>query len=238
MIAEVRENIRRRGGPRSLVVAHYAPDHAIEGKDLGAIAEARNMTPEAAALDLVSKGGVSIVSFNMSEDDIALIMRQPWTMTSSDGGLVLPTEGVPHPRNYGAFPRKIARYVRERKVVTLEAAVRSMTGLSAEVMGIPDRGMLRKGAAADVVIFDPAAVRDAATYTKPHQLAEGMWYVFVNGTPVIAKGTFTEREARARAAQAAQDGEARDDGPMINDDEINDRCDDDRVSSVHRGRPG
>jgi N-acyl-D-amino-acid deacylase len=192
MIAEVRENIRRRGGPRSLVVAHYAPDRAIEGKDLGAIAAARNMTPEATALDLVSKGGVSIVSFNMSEDDIALIMRQPWTMTSSDGGLVPMTEGVPHPRNYGAFSRKIARYVRERKVVTLETAVRSMTGLSAEVMGIPDRGVLRKGAAADVVIFDPAAVRDAATYTQPHQLAEGMWYVFVNGVPVIAKGAFTE----------------------------------------------
>ncbi len=108
MIAEVRENIRRRGGPRSLVVAHYAPDRAIEGKDLGAIAEARNMTPEATALDLVSKGGVSIVSFNMSEDDIALIMRQPWTMTSSDGGLVLTTEGVPHPR-YGAFSRGRSR---------------------------------------------------------------------------------------------------------------------------------
>jgi N-acyl-D-amino-acid deacylase len=192
MIADVRENIRRRGGPRSLVVAHYAPDRAIEGKDLGAIAEARKMTPEEAALELVSKGGVSIVSFNMSEDDIALIMRQPWTMTSSDGGLVQATEGVPHPRNYGAFPRKIARYVRERKVITLETAVRSMTGLSAEVMGIPDRGVLRKGAAADVVIFDPAAVRDTATYTQPHQLAEGMWYVFVNGTAVIAKGTFTD----------------------------------------------
>ena len=135
---------------------------------------------------------MSIVSFNMSEDDIALIMRQPWTMTSSDGGLVQMTDGVPHPRNYGAFPRKIARYVRERKVVTLEAAVRSMTSLSAQVMGFPDRGVLRKGAVADVLIFDPAAVRDAATYTKPHQLAEGMWYVFVNGAPVIAKGTFTD----------------------------------------------
>lgn len=145
-----------------------------------------------AALDLVSKGGVSIVSFNMSEEDIALIMRQPWTMTSSDGGLGFPNEGVPHPRNYGAFARKIARYVNERKTVTLDAAVRSMTGLSAEVFGIADRGVLRTGAAADVVIFDPAAVRDAATYTKPHQLAEGMWYVFVNGTPVIVKGAFTD----------------------------------------------
>lgn len=192
MLAEVRENIRRRGGPASLFIAQYGPDHSIEGKHLGDVAAARKVAPEVAALDLVAKGGVSIVSFNMSEDDIALIMRQPWTMTSSDGGLGFPNEGVPHPRNYGAFARKIARYVNERKTVTLDAAVRSMTGLSAEVFGIIDRGVLRQGAAADVVIFDPAAIRDTATYTKPHQLAEGMWYVFVNGTPVIVKGAFTD----------------------------------------------
>ena len=139
-------------------------------------------------MDLIVKGDVSIVSFNMSEQDIELIMRQPWTMASSDGGLVPMNAGVPHPRNYGAFARRIARYVNERKTVPLEFALRSMTGLSADVFGIPDRGYLRAGAWADVLVFDPAAVRDLATYTKPHQLAQGMWYVFVNGTPVLEKG--------------------------------------------------
>lgn len=191
ILTEAKENIRRRGGPASLVVAHYAPDRTLEGKNLEQIAKARDLTPEVAAADLIADGDVSIVSFNMSEDDIAIIMKQPWTMTSSDGGLVFPNEGVPHPRNYGAFARKIARYVNERKTVTLEQAVHSMTGLSADTFGIPDRGHLRQGDWADIAIFDPAAVRDVATYAKPHQLAVGMSYVLVNGVPVIEEGKFT-----------------------------------------------
>ncbi len=191
LLAEVRENIRRRGGPASLVVAHYRPDRSLEGKNLGEIASARGLSPEAAAIALISAGSVSIVSFNMSEDDIERIMRQPWTMTSSDGGLVFPNEGVPHPRNYGAFARKIARYVNERKTVSLDAAIRSMTSLPADVFGMTDRGVLRPGAWADVVVFDPKTVRDVATYTKPHQLATGMDYVVVTGQIVVDGGRFT-----------------------------------------------
>jgi N-acyl-D-amino-acid deacylase len=191
MIPDARENIRRRGGAASLVIAHYAPDHSIEGKNLEAVSRARGGPPEEVAMDLVLKGDASIVSFNMSEKDIELIMRQPWTMASSDGGLVPMNEGVPHPRNYGAFARRIARYVNERKTIPLDFALRSMTGLSADVFGIPDRGYLRTGAWADVLVFDPAAVHDLATYTKPHRLAQGMWYVFVNGTPVLEKGELT-----------------------------------------------
>jgi len=188
ILPEARENIRRRGGAASLAIAHYVPDHSLEGKNLEDVSKMRGVSPEVAAMDLIVKGDVSIVSFNMSEQDIELIMRQPWTMASSDGGLVPMNAGVPHPRNYGAFARRIARYVNERKTVPLEFALRSMTGLSADVFGIPDRGYLRAGAWADVLVFDPAAVRDLATYTKPHQLAQGMWYVFVNGTPVLEKG--------------------------------------------------
>jgi N-acyl-D-amino-acid deacylase len=188
IMPEARENIRRRGGAASLAIAHYAPDRSLEGKNLEQVSKARGVSPEEAAMDLIVKGDVSIVSFNMSEQDIELIMRQPWTMASSDGGLVPMNAGVPHPRNYGAFARRIARYVNERKTVPLEFALRSMTGLSADVMGIPDRGYLREGAWADVLVFDPAAVHDLATYTKPHQLAQGMWYVLVNGTPVVEKG--------------------------------------------------
>jgi N-acyl-D-amino-acid deacylase len=185
---EARENIRRRGGPASLQIAHYAPDRTVEGKNLEQVSKARGVPPEEAAMDLIVKGDVSIVSFNMSEKDIELIMRQPWTMASSDGSLVPMNAGVPHPRNYGAFARRIARYVNERKTVTLDFALRSMTGLSADVFGIPDRGYLRTGAWADVIVFDPAAVRDVATYTNPHQLAQGMWCVIVNGVPVMENG--------------------------------------------------
>jgi N-acyl-D-aspartate/D-glutamate deacylase len=117
----------------------------------------------------------------MSEDDIRAIMRQPWTMTSSDGALSVRGPSVPHPRNNGAFARKLGVYVRERHVVSLEAAVRSMTSLPAEVFGFKDRGVLRTGAVADVVIFDPAAIVDHATYEHPHELSTGVSWVIVNG---------------------------------------------------------
>jgi N-acyl-D-aspartate/D-glutamate deacylase len=117
----------------------------------------------------------------MNEDDIAHIMRQDFTMTSSDGGLVAASEGKPHPRFYGTYPRKIARYVRERGVVSLPHAIRSMTSLPATVFGIADRGSLREGAWADIVVFDLESFRDRATYHDPHQLAEGAVHVLVNG---------------------------------------------------------
>ena len=189
--ATVRENIRRRGGAASLQIAAYAPDRSLEGKNVKQIAEARGVTPEVAAIDLMTRGGVSIVSFNMSEPDIRHIMTRPYTMTSSDGGLVPIGAGVPHPRNYGAFARRLSVYVRERNVTSLEDAIRAMTSLPAMAFGMTDRGILREGAAADIAVFDPAAVRDRATYTEPHQLAVGMSWVLVNGVPVISEGRFT-----------------------------------------------
>lgn len=192
LLEGVRENIQRRGGADAIQVAHYDPDRTLEGRTLGAIAAARGRDAAETAIDLLREGSVSIVSFNMSEPDIVHIMRQPWTMTSSDGGLVAMGEGVPHPRNYGAFPRKLARYVRERGVLTIEQAVRSMTGLPAEVFGLEGRGVLREGHAADLVMFDLDRVRDTASYTNPHQLAEGMAWVFVNGAAVIEDGAFTD----------------------------------------------
>ena len=186
------ENLRRRGGADAILIAHYRPDRSLEGRSLREIAEARGKPAVRTALELIAQQSPSIVSFNMSEDDIAELMRQPYTMTSSDGGLVAMDEGKPHPRNYGAFARKLSRYVRERDTVSLEHAIRSMTSLPASVFGMKDRGVIREGAAADIVIFDPARVEDRATYTEPHQLAEGMVYVLVNGELVIDEGKFTE----------------------------------------------
>ena len=123
------------------------------------------------------------------------LMAQPWTMTSSDGDLVPMGQGVPHPRSYGAFPRKIRLYVLEKGTIPLESAIRSMTSLPAEVYKMPDRGVLRAGAAADVVVFDLERVRDTAEYTDPHQLAEGMVWVFVNGQAAIRDGTFEDVRA-------------------------------------------
>lgn len=186
-----RENLRRRGGPRSILIAHFRPDRTLEGKTLDVIAADRKQEPLRTAMELIAQGAPSIVSFNMSEGDIEHLMRQPYTMTSTDGGLVAMNEGNPHPRNYAAFPRKLARYVRDRQVVTLEHAIRSMTSLPAGVLGMRDRGVIREGAWADVLVFDPVAVTENATYTSPHQLAGGFDWVLVNGVVVRANGTFT-----------------------------------------------
>jgi N-acyl-D-amino-acid deacylase len=188
--AKVRENIRRRGGSASLQIASYGADRSLEGKNVGEIAAARGVAPEIAAIELMAAGNASIVSFNMSEADIRHIMTRPYTMASSDGGLVAMGAGQPHPRNYGAFARRLAVYVRERGVTSLEEAIRSMTSLPASVFGMKDRGVIREGAVADLAVFDPARVRDRATYTEPHQLAEGMSWVLVNGVPVVENGTF------------------------------------------------
>jgi N-acyl-D-amino-acid deacylase len=188
----IRENLRRRGGADAIQIAFFKPDPSMQGMRLSAIAKKLGVSADKAALQLMARGSASIVSFNMSEKDIELIMKQPWTMASSDGGLVLPASGQPHPRDYGAFARRLNVYVRERGVVPLEFAIRSMTSLPAAVFGMKDRGMIREGAAADIAVFDPSRVRDRATYEQPHQLAEGIDWVLVNGVVVIENGRFTE----------------------------------------------
>ena len=182
------ENITRRGGPGTLVISDYAPNHALEGKSLATIAAERGVTPVDLVVALLEKGDGGLVSFNMSERDIAHIMRQPWTMTCTDGDLTAPGQGKPHPRGYGAFARKLAVYARDREVITLADAVRSMTSLPAQVFGLTDRGVIRRGAHADVVIFDPARIRDTATYDSPQRPAEGVSDVLVNGVLTIDNG--------------------------------------------------
>lgn len=188
---EIRANIARRGGAASLQISRFAPDPSLEGKTLADLAQATGESPEEVALDLLARGGASLVSFNMNERDIEQIMTRPYTMTCTDGDLVPMGEGKPHPRAYGAFPRKLRVYVRERQVVDWPFAIRSMTHLPAAVFGLEDRGQLRPGAWADILIFDPARVTDKATYTDPHQLSEGIDTILVNGVLVRDEGTFT-----------------------------------------------
>jgi N-acyl-D-aspartate/D-glutamate deacylase len=191
LVAEMKANIARRGGAATLLISRFRPDSSIEGKTLEELAKGANKPPEEVALDLLVQGGAGLVSFNMAEKDIELIMRRPWTMTSSDGGLGPMGEGRPHPRAYGAFPRKLRVYVRERKIIDWPFAIRSMTSLPATVFGLKDRGVLRPGAWADIVIFDPLQVGDRATYENPHQLSVGIDTILVNGRIARLDGRFT-----------------------------------------------
>jgi N-acyl-D-aspartate/D-glutamate deacylase len=189
--AEMVENLARRGGADRIQFRRYRQDPSIEGRLLNEIADERGMDPIDLSIEFFKVESPSIVSFNMHENDIHTFMKQSWTMTSSDGDLVPWMEGVPHPRAYGAFTRKLRHYTLDEGVIDLPFAIRSMTSLPAQVYRIPDRGILQVGKAADIVVFDLETLQDKATFTEPHQLSEGMVHVFVNGEAAIRDREFT-----------------------------------------------
>jgi N-acyl-D-aspartate/D-glutamate deacylase len=197
--ARIREqmvpNLARRGGADRLQFRSYDPAPSIEGRTLADVAAKRDEDPLATALDLIEDGTPGVVSFDMLAEDVKRFMRQPWTMTSSDGGLGPMGEGVPHPRNYGAFPRKLRTYVQDEGVIDLGFAIRSMTQLTASVLGMEERGRLERGAKADVVVFDPERINDPATFQSPHQYADGVVHVLVNGTWALKEGEVTGKRA-------------------------------------------
>ncbi len=178
--ADMLENLDRRGGADRLQF-QSAPEPAYEGMTLQEVADQNGMEPVDMAIELLKRGGGRLVSFNMSDRDIELLMQQPWTMTSSDGGIAEMGRRKPHPRYYGAFPRKIRLYVKEKGVIDLATAIRSMTYTSATVFRLADRGIIRPGAIADMAVFDLERLTDKATYDDPHHLCEGVVYVLVNG---------------------------------------------------------
>lgn len=192
---EMVANLERRAGPGAIMFRRFAPDPSIEGKRLNALALERRVEPVDLAITLLQQGSPSIISFNMQDDDITAFMRQPWTMTASDGDLVEFGEGSAHPRSYGTFPRKLRIFALDRGVVSLERAIQSMTGMPAAVFHVRDRGEVRVGAFADLAIFDPAKLRETSTYQKPHALAEGMVRVFVNGQTAFVDGHLTAARA-------------------------------------------
>jgi N-acyl-D-aspartate/D-glutamate deacylase len=186
--AAVERNIERRGGAQSLALVSYRPKPEWAGKTLAEIAAATGRAPVAVVQEVLQNGGAGVVSFNMSEDDVLHIMRHPWVMTASDGSSPVLGAGVPHPRSYGTFARKLQLYAREKKALSLAQAVRAASGLPAEMLRLQDRGLLKKGYYADLLVFDPAKVRERATFTQPHQYSEGMELVLVNGKPAVAEG--------------------------------------------------
>jgi len=187
----------RGGGDLSRVqFAIVAWDRSLQGKTLADWAARRGLkpTPENAVgliLEGVLNGGAGMVYHVIDEADVRRIMMHQMTMIASDGRLTRLGDGVPHPRNYGTFPRVLGRYVRDEHVLTLEQAVNKMTGMPAARLGLRDHGCLRAGCVADVTIFDAANVRDVGTFTDPHHYPEGIPWVIVNGEPVIANGVFT-----------------------------------------------
>ena len=189
---EMVENLDRRGGADRIQIRDYDPNPSWAAWFLSDFAEEWDVDPIEAAIRILRQTSPAITSFNMNEEDIRRYMVQPWTMTSTDGSLPRFGEGLPHPRSYGTFARKIRRYVLEEGVLDLPTAIRSMTSLPADVLGVQDRGSIRAGAFADLVVFDLDRVRDVATYEEPHQLSEGMVHVLVNGEFAIREGAPTQ----------------------------------------------
>jgi len=190
-------NLERRAGPHALMIRSFAPDPSLEGKRLDEVGRIKGMDPLDAAIDMLIAGGAPTISFNMSDADVEAFMRQPWTMTSTDGGLPHFGKTSEHPRAYGAFPRKLRNYVLDKPVISMAQAIHAATGLPAKILGVPDRGLLREGAFADVIVLDPDSIRDLATYERPHAYSVGIDYVFVNGKAALAEGKpVTERHGR------------------------------------------
>jgi len=180
------------------VMVAFARNHPnYEGKSITEIAELEGKEPMDAVFDLLlaEDAQVNIVSFGMSEEDVKRVMSSPYMMVGSDGRAVAPRgilgRGKPHPRYYGTFPRVLGHYVREKGVLRLEEAVRKMTSLPAQRIGLRDRGLLKEGFKADITIFDPGRVKDEATFTDPHRFASGIPYVIVNGTIVVDNSEHT-----------------------------------------------
>ncbi|MEJ1238533.1 D-aminoacylase [Chryseolinea sp. T2] len=178
------------------VVARYGADTTMNGKNISEvnIAQGKKAKAENEAetiMDMVAKGSAQMVYFSMNEDDLRNIMRYPFNMFASDAGIIKYGSGVPHPRGYGTNSRVLGSYVRDQKVLRLEEAVRRMTSLPAQKFKLEDRGILKEGMAADVVVFDEATVGDPSTFSKPHAYSTGFRYVVVNGALAIDDGKIT-----------------------------------------------
>ena len=189
--SDIAHEIARRGGAPNVIVFDFT-DTTLYGKSLADISRLWKLDPVETTIRIQLEGlpnrngGARMRGFSMHEMDMERIAKQPWVATSTDGGIALPEEGPStHARFYGSFTRKIRHYALERGAISLEHAIRSSTSLPAQIMGLPDRGQVREGFAADLVVFDLATIRDKATFFEPHQHSEGVDYVFVNGVAVV-----------------------------------------------------
>ena len=172
------------------VVASYGADNAYNGKSITEINKLMGRKSKArfeaeTIMDMIEKGGAQMVYHSMNEEDVKYIMQYPFAMFGADAGVPVPGKGMPHPRGYGTNARVLGKYVRDEKVISLEEAVRRMTSLAAQKFGIKDRGLLREGMAADILVFDEKEVQDLSTFEQPHAYSKGFKYVIVNGQVVV-----------------------------------------------------
>ncbi|HEX6083366.1 MAG TPA: D-aminoacylase [Thermoanaerobaculia bacterium] len=191
------EKERGGGDPKNIQFASTSFDATLAGKNLADVTRARGLDVTVAnaadvAIDLITKGSVQGIFHGMAGEDVERILRHPATMIASDGEVARFGVDAPHPRSYGTFARVLGHYVRDRKLLTLEEAVRKMTSFPAARAGLRDRGILRPGMKADLVLFDPSVIADRATFEKPHQYAVGVSHVVVNGVLVVDDGKVTE----------------------------------------------
>lgn len=178
----VTENIRRRGGPTSLLLIK-ATETELEGQTLAQIADNSALSPTETALAIMEKGDAAVASFNMNTEDLHHFMQQDWVMTCSDGTNA-------HPRKYGSFPRKIRQFVLADSVLSLGQMIRQSSGFTAQVFGIKRRGQIKEGYYADLLLFQPDSVLDVATYTEPNLLSTGIDYIVLNGELVVKEGMY------------------------------------------------
>ena len=188
-------NDRGGGELRRVQFSRFRAQPALEGRTLADWAAQRGLpsTPEHGAelvIEAITSGGANAIYHVLDERDVRRIIAHPRAMVASDGRLSRPGDGHPHPRAYGTFPRALGRYARDGRVVSIEEMVRKMTSMPAARMGLRDRGLLRPGAFADVVVFDAATISDRATFEAPHQYPVGIDWVLVNGRPAVAAGAF------------------------------------------------
>ncbi|MBN1224971.1 MAG: amidohydrolase family protein, partial [Candidatus Aminicenantes bacterium] len=195
LIDKIKEDIAKRiervTGPEAIVIALFTQKPEWNGKSLKELSDIMELSPTEAAIEILKIGDPSVIIHMMDPKEVEYFMTKPYVMTSSDGMNTPFGLGKPHPRNYGAFTKKIREYVLDKNILTMEFAIRAATSLPAEVLGLEDRGWVKEGYAADIVIFDPEKIRDKATYKEPHQYSEGIEYVLVNGTVAIDKGEYT-----------------------------------------------
>jgi len=188
---------RGGGDPNNVQLSRCDWDHALDGKRLGDVTKERGLEPTIdnaaeTVFWIVEKGGCGGIFHAIDEDDLQRILRHPATMIASDGEVPVFGVASPHPRSYGTFVRVLGRYARDLKTITLEEAVRKMSAFPAQRIGLADRGVLREGMKADIAVFDPATVRDMATFERPHQYAEGVTQVIVNGQVAFDAGRMTD----------------------------------------------
>lgn len=176
---EVETGLANVGGPDKVLITSHAANRSYEMKNMAEIAASKNISPVDLYIEIVKNGGAGVVCNSMNEDDVKAFYQRPWIMVSSDGGI-----GSRHPRGTGTFTRVLGRFVRENKWLSLEEAIRKMTAMPAARLGLKDRGLIRKGMAADLVLFDKNTVVDNATFADPQSLSAGIKSVFVNGIRV------------------------------------------------------